>query len=70
MTQTVITLVLVKGNWRLKTPAGTMFDAYFRGDRTDAKAWATAFVSSWYNAVIQFEGDTNEKEDRIPEPPF
>ncbi len=66
MTQKVITLVRIGDKWRLKTPTGVMLDAFFRGNKTDATDWATKFVSSWYNWIIQLEEDNDETQGRLP----
>jgi hypothetical protein len=63
MTQKVIALVLVEGDWRLKTPSGNLFDAYFRGNQADAVEWARAFVSTWGNWIIQIQGDNCAQEN-------
>lgn len=66
MTQKVITLVLKAGQWRLMTPSGKLFDAYFKGDRVQAIEWGTNFISSWRNTVLKEEQD--EKQDKLSEP--
>lgn len=68
MTQKVIALVNVLGQWRLKTPSGTLFDAYFRGTRVEAIEWGTNFISSWVNTVLEEEQD--EKQDSISKQTF
>jgi hypothetical protein len=62
MTQKVITLIWYKDLWRLKTPSGDLFDAYFKGTKTDAKEWARVFTSSWLDITLNFQ----EIEDATP----
>jgi hypothetical protein len=55
MTQKVITLIWYKDLWRLKTSKGFIFDAYFKGTKTDAICWARAFISSWNDIHLEFD---------------
>lgn len=67
MTQKVITLVHVKGQWRLKTPSGTLLDASYSGSSVEAEQWAQRFCSSWYNIRIELQEDHYAQESRFPE---
>lgn len=52
-----------RGDWRLYAPKGHELGGPFRGSKWAALDWANAFVSSWYNATVKLEGDTNEEEN-------
>lgn len=57
------------GDWKLHAPKGHVIAPPFRGNETEALAWAWRYVSSWYNWVIILENkDGNQEEDRLPKP--
>lgn len=52
-------------SWAIFGPLGNQISAVYRGSKLDAHAWATKWVTSWYNWVVKLE-EPDEEKDRLP----
>jgi hypothetical protein len=63
-----IIIVLKKvgcSGWQLFASKGNSISEIFHGNKTQAKEWARAWVSSFYNWSLKIEGEEHEEEDRV-----